>query len=241
MLPIAQVFGFSIQTGPLAIVLAFVAAVGLTGRLARWRGLDGAAIGDALFYGALAGLAGARAGYVALNWPAYAAEPLSALMPSLTALLPWTGWLAGAGFAAGYLRHRRAGAATLPDVLAPGAVVLAIGLALASFLSGDEVGLPTALPWGVAVGGAVRHPVQLYECLALAAILAGSLWGLRRKTPAWAVALAVLAAYGAARVLVDGFRADLAVIAGVRATQLAALVTSLAALWLLDRRLRPPA
>jgi phosphatidylglycerol:prolipoprotein diacylglycerol transferase len=48
-------------------------------------------------------------------------------------------------------------------------------------------GLPTALPWGVDLGdGVARHPVQIYESLAMAAFLALYLAGLQRRAP-WAV------------------------------------------------------
>ena len=48
-------------------------------------------------------------------------------------------------------------------------------------------GVPTALPWGVDLGdGVSRHPVQIYESLAMAAFLAVYVWGLSRRAP-WAM------------------------------------------------------
>jgi prolipoprotein diacylglyceryltransferase len=48
-------------------------------------------------------------------------------------------------------------------------------------------GLPTVLPWGVDLGdGVARHPVQIYESLAMAAFLAAYLSGLAVRAP-WAV------------------------------------------------------
>ena len=45
--------------------------------------------------------------------------------------------------------------------------------------------MPTALPWGVDLGdGISRHPVQLYESLAMLAFLAIYLLALRRRA-AW--------------------------------------------------------
>ncbi len=233
MSPILQVFGLSIQAAPLAILAGVIAGMWLSSRLAHRRGIDGAAISDAGFYGALAGVLAARAGYVILNWPAYAAEPLSALIPGTTALLPWSGWPAGIATAVWVLRRRRALTRDVPDVLAPGAVVFGMGLALADHLSGAVFGVETSLPWSVTVWGAARHPVAVYELIALALILAVLVWMFRRRAPAGTVALAGVALYAFARVAVDGFRSDVPLVMGVRVTQAAGLVIGGVAMWLL--------
>jgi phosphatidylglycerol:prolipoprotein diacylglycerol transferase len=47
-------------------------------------------------------------------------------------------------------------------------------------------GVPTTLPWGVDLGdGVSRHPVQIYESVAMAVFLAVYIWGLERRAP-WA-------------------------------------------------------
>ena len=240
MAPILQILGFSIQTAPLAVLLGYSAGLWLSARLASMRNLDGAAISDAGFYGVLAGLLGARLGYVVVHWPAYAAELLSALMPSLTALLPWTGWPVGLIFAGWYVWRKGLWRVELIDVLAPGVALFAAGLAMAAYLNGDAFGTQTALPWGVSVGGALRHPVQLYECLALIVVVTGSVVLLRRNTRPGSVALSALAAYAFARVFVDGFRADSAMVAGLRVTQVAGVVIGGMALWTLGRLIDSP-
>ncbi|MCS7059958.1 MAG: prolipoprotein diacylglyceryl transferase [Anaerolineae bacterium] len=234
MAPIIQVFGFSVQAGPLAALIGFVAGLSFAARLARWRDVDGAAIHDAGFYGALAGLLAARFGYVVAHWSAYASEPLSALMPSLTALWPWTGWPVGLAVAGWMLWRKGMARAEVLDVLAPGVLLGAIGMAAADFLNGDSLGLPTTLPWGVALWGVVRHPVPLYEIAALVIIAGSAVVSVRRPLPAGAVALGALAAYAMARVAVDGFRADGALLAGLRVSQLAGVGVSAVALWLLS-------
>jgi phosphatidylglycerol---prolipoprotein diacylglyceryl transferase len=233
MLPIIRVLGLTLQAPPLAVMLGLLLGLALSSRLAARRGLDGDAISNAGFYGALAGVLGARAGYVLTNVSAYAREPLSALMPNTTALLAWAGWPVGLAFAAWYLWRRRMLRPELPDVLAPGALVFAIGLALAAFLNGDAFGVEAQLPWSVYLWGAARHPVQLYEVAALAAVLAVSLVVARRAWPAGVPALLCVALVAMARVLVDGFRADVPIVLGMRITQLAGVVIASVALWLL--------
>ena len=68
---------------------------------------------------------------------------------------------------------------------------LALGIAVGRLgclfagLSDDTYGIPTDLPWGVDLGDGVnRHPVQLYESLAMFALLAAYLAALRRRA-AW--------------------------------------------------------
>ncbi len=233
MAPIIQVFGFSVQAGPLATLVGFVAGLWLSSRLAALRRLDGGAINDAGFYGAVAGLIAARAGYVVVHWPAYAAEPLSALMPGLTALLPWTGWPVGLAVAGWIAWRKGLLRADLLDVLAPGIALMGMGLAGAALLNGESLGQPTTLPWAVMIWGENRHPVPVYELAALAVIALGCVrllgWGL----PAGAVGLGALAAYAFARVVIDGFRADAPVLAGLRVTQMAGVVVCAVALWML--------
>ncbi len=235
MAPIIQVFGFSVQAGPLATLVGFVAGLWLSSRLAALRHLDGGVINDAGFYGALAGLIAARAGYVVVYWPAYATEPLSALMPSLTALLPWTGWPAGLAVAGWIVWRKGLLRAGLFDVLAPGVALLAMGLAGAALLNGESPGQPTTLPWAVTIWGESRHPVPVYELAALAVIAPGCARLLRRDLPPGALALAALAAYAFARVVIDGFRADVPLLAGMRVTQLAGVVVCATALLMIER------
>lgn len=67
---------------------------------------------------------------------------------------------------------------------------LALGIAVGRWgclfagLADETYGLPTALPWGVDLGdGVPRHPVQLYESLAMLAFLAVYLAALARRAP----------------------------------------------------------
>ena len=49
-------------------------------------------------------------------------------------------------------------------------------------LADETFGVPTTLPWGVHLGdGVARHPVQLYDSLAMLAFLAVYLFGLARR------------------------------------------------------------
>jgi prolipoprotein diacylglyceryltransferase len=94
------------------------------------------------------------------------------------------GALAGAILGIELLKWRRGiGGSTGMRFVAPLAAAIAIGR-IGCFLSGiDDLthGTPTALPWGHDFGdGIARHPVQLYESLAMVVFLATFLVLLRR-------------------------------------------------------------
>ena len=174
-------------------------------------------LGDALTVAGFGALLGARLGYVALHASVYVRDPLAALALSTSALDGAIGALAGVGVLA--WRLRRAGMLrwAAADALAPLALVLAMGLALASYFDGAVFGAASALPWAVEVWGAARHPVQFYEMTGLLAMLVASVALSRRVLPDGALALGAVLAYGVLRLIVDGFRADEAVLlAGLR-------------------------
>lgn len=232
MQPFIQIFGLAISAAPAAVWLGFVLAIWVSGRTAAWRGLNGRALGDALTVAGFAALLGARLGYVALHASAYLRDPLAALALSTSALDGAIGALAGVGVL-GWRLHRagmlRWAAA---DALAPPALVLAMGFALASYFDGAVFGAPSALPWAVEVWGAARHPVQFYETAGLLATLAMVVFLRRRAAPAGALALGAIVAYGVLRLGVDGFRADdAALLAGLRVSQLVAAGCAVAAAW----------
>lgn len=235
MQPFINIFGLTLQAQPLAVAVGFFVASWLAGRTATRAGLRGEAVGDGLLYGALAGLLAARAGYVAMNWQAYAGEPLSALAPSLSALSPLTGIPVAAAVALAWWRRKGQLKPALVDALAAPAVVLSIGLALASFFDGGVYGAPAAVPWAVEVWGAARHPVQWYEAGLSAVLAAALLRASRRPLAAGAPALIAVAGYALIRAAVDGFRGDdAAIVLGMRATQIAAAVIAATAMWLLS-------
>lgn len=239
--PFLQIFGLAIAAVPAALLGAFLAAVWLAERNARAYGLNGAAVDGALYAGGLLGLLGARAAYVAGHFDAYLRDPLAALALNASAL-------DGAGFAlafavvAGWRLHR-AGLIrpALADALAGPGLVMAIGLALASWFEGSVFGVPSRLPWAVEVWGAPRHPVQVYEIVGFGLALV-ALWATRRRPwPAGArAALAVLLG-SILLAAAEGLRADVRPrFVEMRPTQLAWTAVAAIAAWALGEMRGPP-
>ena len=232
MLPIARVFGLSLQTPLLALLMGVVLAIELARRIAPQRGLDGNILSGILANSLFAFILGARLGYVITSLPSYLKNPLGALALNTTALLPWAGWLVAIAFSAWSLRRKQLLIAALLDVLAPAACVFGMGLALSDLLSGNNFGTPTTLPWAINLWGALRHPVQMYEFIALGVVLMALVWADRRNLPTGALVLLGIGLAAFARVLVDGFRAEVPLVLGLRITQLAGVFIAVIALWL---------
>jgi prolipoprotein diacylglyceryltransferase len=86
-----------------------------------------------------------------------------------------------------YKAARGVGGSTGVIWVGPIALGIAIGRwrCLLARLPDETFGTPTKLPWGVDLGdGIARHPVQIYESLAMLAFLAVYLFALRRRA-AW--------------------------------------------------------
>lgn len=233
MLPIIRIFGLSFQAPLLALLAAYAFALSVTSRMASRAGLKGGAISDAGFYGAIIGYIGARVGYALMNLDAYAREPLSALMPSTSALNPSVGVLAGLAFAGYYLWRRQALNIALLDALAYGLPIMLVGIALADLANGDSLGAATQVPWAIYLWDEMRHPVQLYECLALCIVLVMLLLLRGKSLPIGARILLVIGMYAMSRVIIDGFRIDAALIATLRITQLAGVLVAATAFWMI--------
>ena len=124
------------------------------------------------------------------------------------------------------------------DALTPLLAVLALSMHLANLASGAAFGLPTRLPWGIALWGETRHPVQAYEALAAALILAW-IWPSRpiwKRAPVGGYFLSFIAASAAAAIFLHAWRGDSALLpGGLRATQVVAWGLLAASLWGLNR------
>jgi phosphatidylglycerol:prolipoprotein diacylglycerol transferase len=242
MAPYLSIFGFSIQAYPLFLLIAVMAGLWLAARQARRLGLDADHVYNLGFYTLLATLVGARLAFVIGNWSAYRDAPLSALSPTTTAFAWPEGAVVGAIVALIYwLRYRLPVGLTL-DAIAPGLALAMAVERLGAFLGGVNFGEPTGLPWGMFMWGEVRHPVQIYEMLALLVILAVLLWQQDRKPFDGFTFVLFVALYAGSRLFLEAFRADAALISGgLRAVQVIALGVLLVAVYYLYRRRFPAA
>jgi len=239
MLPVLQVGPLAIQLSGLLLLLGFWLASVLVGRSAGRHGLEGDVLDRLLLIGMVAGVIGARLGFVLQNASAYAEDPRAILSFNLTAFAPLEGVAAGALAALIYGQRKSLPLWPTLDALAPGAALFAVFVNLSQLASGDAFGAPVDLPWAIELWGARRHPAQLYALAGSLAILLFVLWLQKRQEFPGQLALSWLGLTSTARLLLEGFRGDSLYFAGVRQAQIVALLLlmlSLVGLHLLARR-----
>lgn len=237
MLPVLNLGGLALQTRGLILLIGFWLALWVAERFAGRRGLDGDVVWNFGLLGLGAGFVAARLAYAAQNLEAYTRDPLALFSLSIQSMAWTEGVVIGLLVGLLYLRYERVALADAADVFAPAVALLWAVAAFGALLSGSAYGRPTTMPWGIVLWNQFRHPVQLYEMLAggIVATLLVALWP-RAPYRGW-IALVGAALLGVARLFVEGFRGDPAVVAGgLRVAQLWALGLTLLALWGIHRR-----
>ena len=184
----------------------------------------------------VAGVVGARLVFVALNWRAYASQPLGIIWPLTSGYQFEAGLLIGIAGAVFAARARRLPLAPTLDALAPGLLLALTTVSLADFLAGPGYGVAADLPWSISYFGVLRHPVQLYEIVvALLALLAWWRTAGRVHRPGQPF-LVASALYSAGLLLVDAYRANTPLTeGGYHIVQIVALVTLVGSLFFLSR------
>jgi prolipoprotein diacylglyceryltransferase len=216
MLAILQNF-FSPPRHLIFPIIAIWLGLSLASRYAPRRGVAGNKLENLVLISLLAGLLGGRLGYAAQYPQAFLSSPFSLLSLTMDLFDAWSAfafWLIGA-----IITFQRSQLPFWPtlDSLTPALSVLAIGIGLAHFASGEAFGAPTSLAWAVEQWGTRRHPSQVYEILAALAIF-GLLWKqfthpeqpglLFLRFTAWTSGLRLLleAFRGDSFLIFDGFR-----------------------------------
>jgi phosphatidylglycerol:prolipoprotein diacylglycerol transferase len=229
--------------GPLLItwhgvfaVLGIVAAARLGFWLLGKDGVDLSGSGDGLAWMVVIGLVGARLLYVWENFRVFAGGQLLRIFAFTEGGISQWGGLFGAMVGA-YIWAWRSKFSFWKVIDAGGPAAL-IGLAvgrIGDVINGEHHGTPTNQPWGVeyvnpnTLGqpGVVVHPEVAYEmvlCLGLLAALLPFHQRLKARLPAGVLGLTYLSLYGVGRFLLSYFRADQAILFGLRQAQLASLL-----------------
>ena len=178
------------------VALGLMSALGLSLRTARLAGLHADALWNAGLFMLLSAFVLSRLLLVTTNFVNFLHYPVLLLMvPSLTPM----GILLTVIATSIYLRMRHLPLLTTLDAWAPCATLTWMFLALGHFAEGSDPGVPTTLPWGLAIPPDTTprlHPVPLYAALAAAAITGMLMLGFARRWRAGDVAAAALAAAG---------------------------------------------
>lgn len=231
MQPVVRVGPLALQTSGLILLLSFVIALEVMQRAAARLALSADDTYNLGYLAAIAGLAGARLGYVAANWSIYRQNLTSIVALNADALSPLAGIVTALGVGYVVAQRKRLANRRLLDALAPGLVVFAAGLAVADLASGNGYGSPTTLPWAITLWDAPRHPVQIYHLMAALAI--GLILARSARPFAGAHFGLFVAFYAASRFVLEPFHGDSALLGSFRSVQVASLLVLLLALVLL--------
>jgi phosphatidylglycerol:prolipoprotein diacylglycerol transferase len=213
--PVAiSVLGFDIYWYSLMYLVAF----GLFWWLGQHRAkrpqspLNEAQVGDLLFWGVVAVIAGGRMGYVLFYVPTeWLANPLLVLNIRDGGMSFHGGLLGVIIMMWFYARHLGLGFFRLADFVAP---LVPTGLAagrVGNFIGGELWGRPTEVPWGMIFPASgddlARHPSQLYQVGLEGLLLFVLLWLYSAKDrPTGAVSGWFLVGYGCFRFIAELFR-----------------------------------
>jgi phosphatidylglycerol---prolipoprotein diacylglyceryl transferase len=236
MLPILRIGPLSLPLAPFSLLLALWFGLSLAEKFAPKRGISADALYNLTFTGLIAGLIGARLGYVFQSPNAFLESPLSLISLNPGLLDPFAGFAAGS---IGMLVYRQRAKLTFwstLDALTPLLAAMIIGFAVAHIASGEAFGAETSLPWGIELWGATRHPTQFYELIAATLILVVlGVWSKAPEPQVGKIFLAFAALTAGSRLFLEAFRGDSVVIfGGLRSAQLVAWLVLAAALAGLD-------
>jgi phosphatidylglycerol---prolipoprotein diacylglyceryl transferase len=210
MYPVLFTIGsFEVHTFGFVLVVAFVAAFFYGRARAHRFGLTKDQVSDAFFWTLVAGVLGARIGFIVQELPHYLANPSELLSLQFQGLTSFGGILGG--MLALWFSARRAGVPTR-NVYDLAAAPMLLGHAIGRvgcLLNGCCYGRACELPWGVPVQhmDGLFHPAQIYDSLmvlgGLAFLLAAERRGLK---PGQSVALALIV-YSLSRFIYEFWRA----------------------------------
>jgi len=238
MLPTLQLGPLVLPVPALLLLVGLWIGINLTEKHARFYGVPAGQLGNLLLTGLIAGLLGARLGYILSHLDAFYSAPWNALALNTAMLHLPSAWLAGVLAALIYGQRRRLPLWPTLDTLTSLAAALAVASGLAHLASGDAYGAPTRLPWGLYLWGETRHHTQVYETI-LTELVAMATWprpATRRSAPGVRF-LSFSALLSAAYLFLEAFRGDSALISGVlRQNQIVAWLILALSLYLLGRR-----
>lgn len=252
--PVAfSVLGIPVRWYGLILVVAAAAAIWLAQREGRRRGIEPAALSDAVIWVGLAALVGGRLLHVIQNeLGSLVDHPAHILMVWMGGLSFYGGLIVGLLALVVFARRRGLPVLAIVDVAAPAAAIgQAIGH-LGCLVGGDSYGISTDLPWAViyrnpgamAPQGVPLHPTQAYEAILLGLLFVG-LWAGRERLGRigdGAIAAAYLLGLAAIRFGLFYLRDEPAVLFGLKTAQLIGLAIAALAvvLFIAVRRGRQP-
>lgn len=239
---------FELRWYGLAIILAVIAAVLITVRQSRKKGIIADEIYSLALWVVMSGVLGARLLHVIDNLGYYLSNPSQIVQ--FQGLAIWGG-IAGGGIAVIiYARIRHLPLARLVDAMTPGLLTAQMIGRIGCIINGDAYGGLTDMPWAFIyvhpnafipanLRGLPTHPYPVYEMLWNTMALLIILWLGRRLKRDGLVFLSYLSLYALGRFILTFVRQENITLWGLQQAQIMALlilVASVAAMIYLNRK-----
>lgn len=206
----------SLFTPPRHLILLLVALwIGLTlaEKRAERHHVSKETLNSIVFYSLFGYFLGGRILYALSYFSAFAQSPLSLFSPNPDLFDPLAGLVVALLVGVVYGQRQKLSLWPALDALTPLFATIAIGLSLSHLAAGTAFGSPTELPWGIVLWNATRHPTQIYELIASLAIF-GWIWFRKTNTSSGISFLTFVALTASARLFLEAFRGDSALILG---------------------------
>ena len=167
---------FQLRWYGLAIITAILAAILISARRAKNRGLSPDAIYELAIWVVAGGILGARIFHVIDRWDLYSAHPAAIFQIQQGGLAIW-GALAGGGLVLLlFTRIKRLSLGRIADIIVPGLLVAQMIGRIGCIINGDAYGAVTTLPWAfiyvhpdaaipAEFFGLLTHPYPVYEII----------------------------------------------------------------------------
>ncbi len=237
MLPILQIGPLALRTGDLLLLMGVFLGLNLAERRTAQHGVKADHLYNLTFLAIITGMIGARLSFVAQNFSLFRESPLNIFSLDARLLDPFSGIAFALIAMLVYGQRRKLAFWPTLDAFTPALAVLAVFAGLSHLASGKAFGEPTALPWGIDLWGATRHPSQVYETIAALAILA-FLWRhfKGQAAPGRTFLLFIVLSAGA-RLLLETWRGDSELtFSSLRQAQVIAWVVMTIGIFLLERQ-----
>ena len=220
------------------VIIGLWIGLALAEKQTERHGISKEALNNLTFYSIFAYLLSGRLIYALANLSAFIPSPLSLFSPNPDLFDSASALIIAAVVGCLYTKRHSLPLWNALDALTPIFASLSIGLSLAHLAAGTAFGGLTDLPWGIELWNATRHPTQIYEMLA-ALIIFGLLWFRKSEAPPGVLFLKFTALTAGARLFLEAFRAESALIVGeFRLAQIVAWVI-LASVLLTAESMRP--
>jgi len=172
MFPIINIGPLAVLAAGLILLLSFFIGSWLAARFSAGLGTNTEVLENSILLGLIAGLLGARIGFLLRNPAVFVNNPLSLVSLTPSMLDASFGVLVGVLSAMILAQKKHLPLWPTLDALTPFFLLIFAGVHLANYANGNAFGIPTELPWGVQLWNATRHPVQLYALLLAGALFA---------------------------------------------------------------------